>query len=182
MNHCGTCNIEIKRLLLRRFEIEDAAAMYHNWASDQEVTKYLTWPAYTSVDDAQTILQEWIQSYQNPAFYQWAIVPKDLNAPIGSISVVDLDEKTEMVEIGYCIGRKWWHQGITSEALKAVIDFLFNQVKANRIQARHDVNNPNSGLVMKKCGMQYEGTMRCAAINNQGLCDVSYYAVLRSDR
>ena len=157
MNHCGTCNIETKRLLLRRFEIEDAAAMYHNQASDPEVTKYLTWPAYTSVDDAQTILQEWIQSYQNPAFYQWAIVPKDLNAPIGSISVVDLDEKTETMEIGYCIGRKWWHQGITAEALKAVIDFLFAQVKANRTQARHDVNN-------------------------QGLCDVSYYAVLRSDR
>lgn len=36
MNHCGTCNIDTKRLLLRRFEIEDAAAMYHNWASDQE--------------------------------------------------------------------------------------------------------------------------------------------------
>lgn len=182
MNHCGTCNIETKRLLLRRFEIEDAAAMYHNWASDQEVTKFLTWPAYTSVDDAEKTLREWLFSYQNSSFYQWAIVPKDLNEPIGSISVVGMDEKTETMEIGYCIGRKWWHQGITAEALKAVVDFLFDQVKANRIQARHDVNNPNSGLVMKKCGMQYEGTMRGAAINNQGLCDVSYYAVLRSDR
>lgn len=182
MNHCGTCNIETKRLLLRRFEIEDAAAMYHNWASDQEVTKFLTWPAYTSVDDAEKTLREWLFSYQNSSFYQWAIVPKDLNEPIGSISVVGMDEKTETMEIGYCIGRKWWHQGITAEALKAVVDFLFDQVKANRIQARHDVNNPNSGLVMKKCGMQYEGTMRCAAINNQGLCDMSYYAVLRSDR
>ena len=148
----------------------------------RKVTKYLTWPAYTSVDDAEKTFREWLFSYQNSSFYQWAIVPKDLNEPIGSISVVDLDEKTEMVEIGYCIGRKWWHQGITAEALKAVIDFLFDQVKANRIQARHDGNNPNSGLVMKKCGMQYEGTMRGTAINNQWLCDVSYYAVLRSDR
>lgn len=142
--------------MLRRLKIEDAAAIYHNWASDPEVTKYLTWPAYTSVDDAEKTLREWIFTYQNSSFYQWAIVPKDLNEPIGSISVVDMDEKTEMVEIGYCIGRKWWHQGIIAEALKAVIDFLFDEVKANRIQARHDVNN-------------------------QGLCDVSYYAVLRSD-
>ncbi len=87
--------------------IEDAAAIYHNWASDPEVTKYLTWPAYTSVDDAEKTFREWLFSYQNSSFYQWAIVPKDLNEPIGSISVVDLDEKTEMVEIGYCIGRKW---------------------------------------------------------------------------
>lgn len=122
----------------------------------RKVTKYLTWPAYTSVDDAEKTFREWLFSYQNSSFYQWAIVPKDLNEPIGSISVVDMDEKTEMVEIGYCIGRKWWHQGIIAEALKAVIDFLFDEVKANRIQARHDVNN-------------------------QGLCDVSYYAVLRSD-
>lgn len=59
-----------------------------------------------------------------------------------------------MAHIGYCIGRKWWKQGITSEALKAVIDFLFDEVKTNRIEARHDPRNPNSGLVMKKCGMK----------------------------
>lgn len=123
----------------------------------RKVTKYLFWPAYTSVDDAEKTLREWIFTYQNSSFYQWAIVPKDLNEPIGSISVVGMDEKTETMEIGYCIGRKWWHQGITAEALKAVVDFLFDQVKANRTQARHDVNN-------------------------QGLCDVSYYVVLRSDR
>lgn len=73
----------------------------------RKVTKYLTWPAYTSVDDAEKTFREWLFSYQNSSFYQWAIVPKDLNEPIGSILVVDLDEKTEMVEIGYCIGRKW---------------------------------------------------------------------------
>lgn len=120
----------------------------------RKVTKYLTWPAYTSVDDAEKTLREWIFTYQNFFFYKWAIVPKDLNEPIGSISVVGMDEKPETMEIGYCIGRKWWHQGITTEALHAVIDFLFDQVKANRTQARHDVNNPRAGLVIKKCGMQ----------------------------
>ncbi|HAT02960.1 MAG TPA: N-acetyltransferase, partial [Oribacterium sp.] len=56
------------------------------------------------------------------------------------------------------------------------------QVGANRVQAKHDVNNPHSGLVMKKCGMKYEGTLRSAAVNNQGVCDVSIYALLKSDR
>ena len=113
---------------------------------------------------------------------KWAIVPKDINEPIGSISVVSTNEKTQMAEIGYCIGRPWWNRGITSEALSAVINFMFDQVGANRVQAKHDVNNPHSGLVMKKCGMKYEGTLRSAAVNNQGVCDVSIYALLKSDR
>ena len=182
MNHCGTRMIETKRLLLRKFVIEDADAMFRNWASDKEVTKILTWPVYTSLDTAIHILNEWTTSYEKPDFYQWAIVPKDINEPIGSISVVSTNEKTQMAEIGYCIGRSWWNQGITSEALRAVIDFMFDQVGANRIQAKHDVNNPHSGLVMKKCGMKYEGTLRSAAVNNQGVCDVSIYALLKSDR
>ena len=128
------------------------------------------------------ILNEWATSYETPDFYQWAIVPKNLNEPIGSISVVSINEKTQMVEIGYCIGRPWWNRGITSEALSAVINFMFDQVGANRVQAKHDVNNPHSGLVMKKCGMKYEGTLRSADVNNQGVCDVSIYALLKSDR
>lgn len=182
MNHCETYTIETKRLLLREFIVEDAEAMFQNWASDKEVTKFLTWPAYTSLDTAIHILNEWTASYEKPDFYQWAIVPKNLNEPIGSISVVSINEKTQMAEIGYCIGRPWWNRGITSEALSAVINFMFDQVGANRVQAKHDVNNPHSGLVMKKCGMKYEGTLRSAAVNNQGVCDVSIYALLKSDR
>ena len=182
MNHCGTRMIETKRLLLRKFVIEDAGAMFRNWASDKEVTKFLTWSAYTSSETAMWVLDEWDVSYKKPDYYQWAIVLKDIKEPIGSISVVKIDEKTEMAEIGYCIGRSWWNQGITSEALRAVIDFMFDQVGANRVQAKHDVNNPHSGLVMKKCGMKYEGTLRSAAVNNQGVCDVSIYALLKSDR
>lgn len=182
MNHCGTCALETKRLLLRKFMVEDAEAMFQNWASDKEVTKFLTWPAYTSLDTAIHILNEWTTSYENPDFYQWAIVPKNLNEPIGSISVVSINEKTQMAEIGYCIGRPWWNRGITSEALIAVINFMFDQVGANRVQAKHDVNNTHSELVMKKCGMKYEGTLRSADVNNQGVCDVSIYALLKSDR
>ena len=92
-----------------------------------------------------------------------------------------MDEQTDSAEIGYCIGRKWWHQGIMSEALKAVMDFFFDTVGANRIESRHDPNNPHSGLVMKKCGMKYEGTSRASGRNNQGICDMAQYAILRDD-
>ena len=64
------------------------------------------------------------------------------------------------------------HQGITSEAFKAIIPFFFNEVCVNRIESQHDPNNPNSGYVMKKCGLKYEGTLRESAWNNKGIVDV----------
>lgn len=63
----------------------------------------------------------------------------------------------------------------------ALIRFFFEEVKLNRIEAGHDSNNPNSGKVMAKVGMQYEGTMRQAIKNNQGICDFLYYAILAED-
>ena len=182
LNHQGTKTIETSRLLLRRAIREDAEPMFQNWASDPEVTKYLTWPAYQNVDTAHSILDLWIGEYEKPDFYQWMIVPKELGEPIGSISVVRQNESVAAAEIGYCIGRHWWHQGIMSEALKAVMDFLFDEVGYHRVEAMHDPNNPNSGKVMMKCGMKYEGTLRQADWNNQGICDASYYGILKSER
>lgn len=104
-------------------------------------------------------------------FYQWAIVPKNLSEPIGCVSVVSQDNRIATAQAGYAIGKRWWHEGITSEALKRVMDFLFDQVGFNRIEARHDPRNTHSGAVMKKYGMLYEGPLRHADWNNQGVCD-----------
>ena len=182
LTHKGTELIETPRLILRRALREDAMPMFRNWASDPEVTKYLTWPAYKNPDDANGILEFWISSYEKSDFYQWMIVPKALGEPIGSISVVHQREEIGEAEIGYCIGKAWWHQGIMSEAVAAVIEFLFTRVGFNRIEARHDPRNPHSGGVMKKCGMKYEGISRQNDRNNQGICDAAHYAIARSDR
>jgi ribosomal-protein-alanine N-acetyltransferase len=87
-----------------------------------------------------------------------------------------------MIHIGYCLGRDWWRQGIMSEALRAVMDFFFDEVGANRVESRNDPRNPHSGMFMQNCGMQYEGAMRQSARNNQGICDACWYALLRSER
>jgi len=181
MEHKGTAAIETSRLLLRRFRKRDAPAVFANWANDEMVTKYLTWPPHKSVAVTEKVISEWTESYKNDGFYQWAIVLKKIDEPIGSISVVGKDEKVNSVHIGYCIGRKWWNQGIVTEAFSAVIRFLFEEVKVNRIDARHDTNNPASGRVMEKCGLKYEGTLRQADFNNQGIVDVSVYSISASE-
>ena len=181
LTHKGTQTIETSRLILRRAIREDAEPMFRNWASDPEVNKFLTWPTYGSVEAVFTRVDIWINEYDKTDYYQWMIVLKDLGEPIGSISVVRQNDRVEEAEIGYCIGSPWWHRGIMSEALAAVIEYLFTEVGMNRVAARHDPNNPHSGGVMRKCGMKYEGTNRACDRNNQGICDAAQYAILRSE-
>ena len=163
--------------------------MFANWASDPEVTRFLTWPTHKSVDVSRMIASDWVSHYDNPEFYQWAIVPKasafgdrpGADEPIGSISAVDVNNDIGKVEIGYCIGRAWWNMGITSEALGELIRFFFEEVEVNRVEARHDTNNPNSGRVMAHCGMKLEGVRRQADRNNQGVCDAVCYGILKDE-
>ena len=181
MGHLGTKLLETDRLILRAFCEEDASAMYRNWANDSEVTKFLTWPTHKSENVTRSVLQSWEEKAGEKNFYNWAIVLKELGEPIGSISVVEYKETTKTAVIGYCIGRTWWHKGITSEAFARVIRYLFDEVGVNRIEAAHDKNNPHSGMVMKKCGLNFEGILRGAGYNNQGICDLCIYGILRED-
>ena len=182
MQHLGTQTIETGRLILRRFTMNDAKAMYENWASDPDVVKYITKPRHKSIEESQAILADWTGQYNNKDFYLWAIVLRESGEePIGFTLVVHHDDSVEKVEVGYCIGKRWWNQGIASETLKAVIDYLFSEVKVNRIEALFDPRNSNSGKVMKRCGMVYEGTHRESGRNNLGRCDNVTYAILARD-
>lgn len=181
MEHKGTKTITTDRLILRQFNLNDAEAMFRNWESDSKVTEFLRWKTAVDISEAEQVLNEWVQGYKNPNFYQWAIVLKELEEPIGSISVVGQNEQLSIVHIGYCIGSKWWNRGYTSEAFQAIIPFFFDEVGVNRIESQHDPNNPNSGKVMKKCGLKYEGTLRQADWSNKGIVDACMYSILKSE-
>lgn len=182
MQHLGTKRIETSRLILRPFTMADAEPMYRNWASDPEVTKYLTWPAHGSVDVSNMVLTDWVGAYEKPDWYQWAIELKEIGQPVGSISVVSHNDKAESAHIGYCLGKQWWGRGIMTEALAAVMAYLFEEVGMQRIESRHDPRNGGSGAVMRKCGMKYEGCLRRSDWNNQGICDADWYALLKEER
>ncbi len=181
MEHKGTERIESERLLLRPFQKEDAPIAFRNWTNDDKVTEFLRWPTHSDISVTECVISNWIAESNNTKFYQWAIVLKEINEPIGTISVVDMNEMTDTVHIGYCIGSKWWHKGYTSEAFSAIIPFLFDEVKVKRIESQHDPNNPNSGNVMKKCGLRYEGTLRKADWSNKGIVDAAMYSLLAED-
>ena len=182
MVKAGTQTIETDRLILRRFTIDDAEDMYNNWASDPEVTKFLTWPTHSSVDVSRYVLNDWVPHYEEGDFFNWAMELKENGQVIGNISVVEVKERTEAADMGYCMGRAYWGRGLMPEALKAVMDYLFDVVGLNRVAACHDVNNPKSGRVMDKAGMKREGILRGAGRNNRGICDEVWHSMIRSDR
>lgn len=181
MKHKGTITIETDRLILRKFTVGDVDAAFRNWTSDENVTEFLRWPTHANIAITERVLNSWIAGYERVNFYQWAIMLKVSDEPIGTISAVDIDEQTEKVHIGYCIGSQWWHCGYTSEALSAIIPFFFEQVGVKRLESQHDPGNPNSGSVMKKCGMIYEGTLRKADWNNRGIVEACIYSMLASE-
>ncbi len=182
LNHIGTKSLETNRLILRRFKMEDAQDMYNNWASDNEVTKYLTWPTHTNIDVSKQVLAIWIEQYNDLQKYEWAIELKETGSVIGSIGLLNIDNQNENCEIGYCIGRLYWGKGITAEAAKAVINFGLKEVGFQRITGRHDCENTASGRVMQKCGLTHEGVLRKINKNNKGeLVDCTYYSILKDE-
>ncbi len=182
MNKTGTQTIETQRLILRRFRIEDAEDMFNNWASDPEVTRFLTWPPHTSIEVTENLLTDWISRYEDGGYFNWVMEYKETGKAIGNISVVKLYEDIDAADVGYCMSRKHWGQGLMSEALKGVMDYLFDVVGLNRVAANHDVNNSRSGRVMEKAGMIQEGILKAAGKNNLGIHDVVWHAMIRKNR
>ncbi len=119
MNHLGTITLETQRLILRKTLEADYEPMFRNWANDERVTRYVTWAPYESAEQLKNTYHNYLlESQQKSDFYDWKIVLKDIDEPIGSIGAVGINEDIREVEIGYCLGYDWWHKGIMTEAFK----------------------------------------------------------------
>lgn len=182
MNHKGTIKLETERLILRRFEENDALDMYNNWANDKDVTKYLPWIIHDNIDVKKKRIISWLNEYDKENRYNWAIVPKEYGKVIGSISPANIKEKQQRCDVGYCMSKKYWNKGIMTKALKTILKFLFEEINFNRVQAMHNSENTASGKVMLKAGMKYEGRLKEYQVNKSGeFIDSDVYAIVKSD-
>lgn len=181
ITHIGTNAIETKRLLLRRFTLDDTSCAYHNWFSDPDVALYMRWDAHTHMQQTNEFLKAFIADYEKPDFYRWAISLKTDNKAIGSIGFHIESEYDMLADISYSLGKAFWGKGIITEALQSVLRYGFIEVGINRIEAFHAVNNPASGKVMQKAGMKYEGHARQKYKSHHGFEDCDVYAALKED-
>jgi len=180
MKNVGTQNISTERLLLRRLNIDDAEIMFKSWASDPDVTKYMRWKTHKYIETTKYVINLWLKEYESSDTYRWGIVYKEKNELIGAIDIVSLDKNTQTAQIGYCIAKKYWNKGIMTEALKAVIDYMFSKTGVKKIESWHHVDNTASGKVMRKSGMKFEGVKKNGDKDNDGnLHDVSVYKICK---
>ena len=175
MNDLGTTRLETRRLALRKFTVEDAGDMYTNWASDPEVTRYLVWETHSGPDDSKEILETWVPGYADRRQYLWCLAFGQDEIAIGSLGVVARVDENETLEMGYCLSRKFWGQGLMSEALEAASSFLLDQVGARRLEALIDERNLKSQRVLIKCGYRLSEVRINGGRNNLGIYDAQVY-------
>ncbi|MBR3692211.1 MAG: GNAT family N-acetyltransferase [Clostridia bacterium] len=175
----GTQRIDTERLILRRFRMSDAQDMFETWTSDAECARFMRWQQHKSPAETRETIAWWVHSYREGG-YEWAITLRD-GTLIGSIGIMDISRGERSGELGYCIARPYWNRGYGTEALRAVIAYMFDRVGLNRLEAYHAVGNPASGRIMEKCGMQKEGICRDKYRTADGLADCVHYAILARD-
>lgn len=153
LKHKGTVLLETARFKLRQFELQDAHDIFENWSSDSDSAKYNAWTVHENESVTKSYLVEWVNCYKRSKYYHWAIVDKENEEVIGSISVSNIKNIKKYCEVGYTVAKKRWNEGIATEVLKKVLDFLIYDVGFKTVCAMHDIRNKASGKVMEKAGM-----------------------------
>ena len=142
---------ETERLLLRRWKLTDADALY-KYACDPEVGPHAGWPPHKSVEESKMIIRE---VFTND--FTWAVVLKETNEPIGCMGYYPFGKSNIEIgkndaEVGYWIGKPHWNKGYCTEALQAMIRYCYEKKNFQTIWSDFFIDNPASGRVMEKCG------------------------------
>lgn len=176
----NTKKIETERLILRKFKLSDYKYMFNNWASCEEVAKNAGWPKHEKMSDTKELVQFWIDEYKNENIFNWIIELKD-KEPIGSITVVRNDMINRTCEIGYNIGKEYWGNGYATEAIKYVVDYLFNTGLFDTIIAQCFEFNIPSIKVLENNRFIKEGILRNRYIIDNKKVNLVVASLLKED-
>lgn len=170
--------LETERLLLREMKKEDLQDVY-DYASDPELTTFLTWETHKTLADTETFLDFLFAQYKKGTG-SWAIVWKEGNRVIGTIDLL-WNQKHHSAELAYVLSREYWRRGIGAEAVKAVLCFGFEELELKRIYARCHPDNIASYKLMEKSGMTYEGSLRKSIHRKGKQEDLKMYSILKDE-
>lgn len=150
-------SLKTDRLRLRKVKLADAEAIFHQYAQDPEVTKYVSWSAHRDIQETRDYVHMCLLAWDVGKAFHWVIERLEDKQVIGMMIARVGDEKWEL---GYVLGREYWGQGYMTEAVKGIIAWALRQKDIYRIWAVSDVDNIGSARVMEKAGMQREGILR----------------------
>ena len=168
------------RLLLRPFQLSDAAAMEIQ-INDREIaanTRTIEYP-YPPGSGIQWIEKHpelWLTG-KSAIFAICRLESAELMGAIG----LEIDEDHHHAELGYWLGRQFWNHGYCTEAAAKVLRFGLQDLGLNKVHAHYLLRNPASGKVLEKIGMRKEGVLR-KHIRKWGVFeDIGLYGLLASD-
>ena len=155
INHCGTQTIHTQRLTLRKITQEDMQTIY-KFMRNMEVTKYEDWIPHESVEYTRGFISWLTSDYKSEQNYCWGMQLDEVI--IGFILMAGVNERNG--SIAYYVNKDHWSKGYATEAVVAVMNYMFSGVNIDRIEAKHSIKNPASGKVLKKAGMRYRGHVK----------------------
>lgn len=164
------------RLTLRKLLVTDYHDMYE-YASRNDVTRYLTWHPHPDSAYTREYLQYIGGRYSVGMFYDWAVVFEPDCKMVGTCGFTSFNCASDSAEVGYVINPDYWGKGIASEALEKILEFGFEELKLHRIEAKFMKENDRSRSVMERVGMTFEGYHREAmlvkgAYITYGVCSI----------
>ena len=172
--------IELDKVLLRPITADDAEDLYDIF-SDKQVMKYYDRLPLKSREEADDLAKMFMDGLADKTMIRWGIEEKAGGKLIGTCGFFCISEDDKKVEIGYELRRDRWGMGIMSEALGAIMKFIFTRTDINRVEAFVEVQNVASMRLLDKLGFVNEGTLRQYERCRNELIDVTIWSCLRSD-
>ena len=172
------------RIFLREYTSSDLD-MVHQWMSDSEVMKFLSWGPTKTRDETFIQLADFMRHRfeEDRQGYYWPIVLKSSHQVVGHVDLRWISKKYGGGDgsVGYFMNRSYWGKGYMTEAVKLVIDFGFSQLGMHKISASCIKGNIASEKIMIKCGMTKEAEYREGGIRFDKWVNRLVYAILDSE-
>jgi len=151
--------LETERVLLRKLELNDATSMFEYFSKD-EVTEFYDLETFTSMKQAEELIERLLLRYSSGQQIRWGIVLKENRRFIGTCGFHEIEEEHFKAEIGYELHPDFWRSGIMTEVICKVVEYGFEKMEFNRIEAFFDPSNIASGRVLEKNGFHLEGILK----------------------
>lgn len=169
------------RLTLRAFGHADAADLYAIYA-DPAVARYGAHPPWTALDQAHAKIDQILDDYRSGSGLRLAVVLDGDGPVIGAVSVHHFEPDSRRCELGYALASAHWGRGYAGEAVAALVDYAFDVLDMNRLEADIDPRNAASARVLERLGFQREGYLPERWIVNGETADTVFYGLLRRYR
>ncbi|MBB6453114.1 ribosomal-protein-alanine N-acetyltransferase [Salirhabdus euzebyi] len=167
---------------LRLMEIgENHIQAYFDIMSLDQVTQYYGMDSLENLEQAENIINSFLAGFETKRSMRWAIVLKENNTFIGTIGFNNLMIRNKRTEVGYEIHPNYWRNGYTSEALKEIINYGFEEFDLFRIAAVTYPENKPSWKMLEKIGFEKEGLLRGYLYQHNKSNDAFIFSLIRPD-